>query len=471
MDYAMKNFENAFVHPFATAKNYYLYDVNTNSIVQVSKNIFLFYKQNGNIALQHEEIAFLQALCERGLLKENKIRFIEHPVTKILESYLERKVSTVTLQLTQQCNLRCKYCAYSGKYDTRTHSSKKMSIDVAKRSISFLIEHSIDVDPINIGFYGGEPLLYFDMIKELVDFSKEIGEGKNITYSITTNGTLFNDENITFMEKNNFFVMVSLDGPEEIHDKNRVFAANGKGTYSTIMKNIKYIKEKYPQFYSQISFNAVIDPTVDRSCASQFFMSCKELEGAVISASIISPTGLKNKLEIDEKFYLAEDIEYFKVLLNKLGRVADNNISKLTKNRFEEMLAIMHIGRPHTVELPEITHPSGPCIPGARKLLIDTEGFFYPCESVPETPALQIGHLDNGFDIEKIKKLLNIGKLTEKTCRKCWGIRLCSQCCLTAATSNGLSKEQRLSECQTLLQTYESDFKDICTLRDYGVQI
>jgi organic radical activating enzyme len=100
------------------------------------------------------------------------------------------------LQVTQQCNLRCQYCAYSGAYYNRTHNSARMSFETAKRAIDFLLARSHESDHVHVGFYGGEPLLEFDLIKRCVDYVKKSVEGRSITFGITTNATLLNDEKI-----------------------------------------------------------------------------------------------------------------------------------------------------------------------------------------------------------------------------------------------------------------------------------
>lgn len=462
------NYQCAFVYVFKTPGKFYLYDVNTNAIIKITEGIYKFYKKlDESLTIKDENM--LKRLADQGYLKPNKISAISHPVIPVLNDYLDRKVATITLQVTQQCNLRCKYCAYSGLYETRNHSAKKMSIEIAKRGVDFLISHSLDLDSINIGFYGGEPLICFQLIKDIVDYAEQQAFGKNITYNITTNGTLFNDDNLNFLQDKSFHLMISIDGPAEIHDKNRVFASSGSGTFSTIMENISYIKKHYPKLYSNITFNAVIDPTTDRACASNFFVNSYELHGATISASIISQVGIKSKIEIDEKFYINDDEEYFYGLLKAIGRLQNSTISKITEARINQMLSVMKEMRVRSMEIPCITHPSGPCIPGARKLLMDVDGYFYPCESVPESEALKIGSVFDGFSIEAIKMLLNIGKLTEEQCKKCWGIRLCTQCCLQAASRDGLSRNKRLAECKTVLKSHENCLLDLCVLRENGL--
>lgn len=100
----------------------------------------------------------------------------------------------------------------------------------------FFQEHSTDQNNVTIGFYGGEPFLEFELIKECVAYAEDKLEGKKIEYSVTTNATLLTDEIIDYLIFNNFFVTVSLDGPREIQDECRRFLYNNKGTFVLLGK-------------------------------------------------------------------------------------------------------------------------------------------------------------------------------------------------------------------------------------------
>ncbi len=144
----------------------------------------------------------------------------------------------ITLQVTQNCNLHCSYCAYSGNYENRSHKALNMDIETAKKGIDYLIEHSPDNEIVDIGFYGGEPLLTFNLIKECVAYAEKKAEGKNMMFNLTTNGTLIKPEMIDFFEKHNVSITISIDGPREIHDLNRKFAHSGTGSFDIMMKNL-----------------------------------------------------------------------------------------------------------------------------------------------------------------------------------------------------------------------------------------
>ena len=96
---------------------------------------------------------------EKGFCRESRLQEIEHPATGKIQSIVEKGLNQIVLQVTQNCNLRCSYCAYSGSYYNRKHSNKQMSKETALRAVDFFMEHSSEIEDATIGFYGGEPLL------------------------------------------------------------------------------------------------------------------------------------------------------------------------------------------------------------------------------------------------------------------------------------------------------------------------
>ena len=122
-----------------------------------------------------------------------------------------------------------------------------MSWDTAKKAIDFFLKRNIELPEIIIGFYGGEPLLEFDLIKKCVEYVESIVEGKKVFFNITTNGTLLTDEVVDFFVEKDFKLSISLDGSQKEHDVNRKFR-DGSGSFNTIINNIKRIKTRYPQY-------------------------------------------------------------------------------------------------------------------------------------------------------------------------------------------------------------------------------
>ena len=133
---------------------------------------------------------------ECGYLSSANVKQIEHPLSNLSEHLLARGLEKMTLQVTQNCNLRCKYCIYSevSNLSQRSHNENAMSFETAKNAIDFFGVHSRDKKQVAIGFYGGEPLLEFQLIKDAVSYAKKIFEGKDLSFHITTNATLMTDE-------------------------------------------------------------------------------------------------------------------------------------------------------------------------------------------------------------------------------------------------------------------------------------
>lgn len=252
------------IHIFELYNQYFMYDIGTNAIFSITKEMCMFLlnalKNEEELKVSNELKEEIEYLMESGCLqpaKENII--VEHFETSLLESLYENNLNTIILQVTQNCNLRCQYCVYSGSYINRVHNNKRMSVEVAKQAIDFLAKHSGNSKEISIGFYGGEPLLEFSLIREVVEYAEKLFIGKKVLFNMTTNATLLNMETAKYLYNKNFNVTISLDGPKAAHDSNRIFANSNKGTFDTVMQNLELIRKEIPDFIKNIGFNAVID--------------------------------------------------------------------------------------------------------------------------------------------------------------------------------------------------------------------
>ncbi len=461
----MNKVKEPFIHTFETYGDRYLYDVNKNSIITLSEELSTAL---GNKEMEHSEV---KALQQKGFLSDNRVSTIIHPEDGVLASHMSNKISMLTLQVTQACNLRCRYCPYSGQYNNRQHSNKRMSLEMARRGIDFLWEHSIDCEEVNLGFYGGEPTIEFNLVRECMEYAKVKFEGKTVRFSITTNGTIITNEIIEYFQENDVVLMISLDGPKEIHDKNRVFA-DESGSFNIVMENIKRIKQDYPDYFTRILFNVVADPENDYNCTSQFLSGNDVVRDAVINSSEVNTFYRKEDMEATEDYYIKKGYEIFKLFLSKFNRFDSKKVSVLVSTRYT-ILEKMYNDQMKMVEsLPEKYHHGGPCIPGAQKLFMSVDGTFYPCERVSEdSEAVRIGHIESGIDLEKARELLNIGKLTEKNCKNCWAIRYCSLCLVACDNLHELSGAHKLRFCRLVTADVEGSFKDICVLKDLGMDL
>lgn len=436
--------------PLKTPLGFYYYETQKNEILTIGEELYDYLFDTIICSKDSMDISDhckqeISELKECGYLQPSHIVRIEHPQTRTIENMLDRKLTMLTLQLTQMCNLRCEYCIYSENSSyNRCHSNHKMSFETAKKLIDFYHTHSIDSEKISIAFYGGEPLLEFNLIKKIVEYANEVFEGKPILYRMTTNATLFTDDAIEFFfdSGNEFSILISLDGPKSIQDKNRKFP-NGKGSYDMILKNIQKIYDKNPDNLSKLHFNTVIDPKNDYLEIVQ----------------ILEHPLLKNmNFQFNLLEHNSESVEYETDYLTKfnydmfLGYLAFFRDDKkgFPNQMIEKDIAYIQDGirKFRTGNLGAVSAPGGPCEPGRMRLFSNYKGDFFPCERVSElSGCMNIGSVDKGFDIKKIKDILNVASVTKDACKNCWAFQLCNICVKRADEDGVISAERKLKAC------------------------
>lgn len=466
--------QKPFIHLFRNSLGGFIYDVNKNDILKIPNKVYSYLDanmSNETLHLDEETKRYTDLLKCNGYLKSNRVEISEHPVTEIYDSYVKNKLSQITLQVTQKCNLACEYCSYSGSYHNRSHADKFMSFETAKKSIDFLIQHCRDSRLFGISFYGGEPLLAFDFMKKCVAYSKERAEGRDVAYNFTTNGTLITEEKFDFLVNNNFSIMISLDGPDSIHDKNRRFANGGHGSHKVIMKNLKHLRERHPDFYkNNITFNTVMDTSGTMSEINEF-IKCNELIAEQkFQSTFVNDTYAKEELSLDNSFVTEFQYEMFKLLLFKTDWLEVEDIPSTMFGYFantRRMFKSMKVSKQDKV--PNSYHRGGPCYPAIQKLFVTVEGDLYPCERVSESSKVsKIGDIHSGIDTVKAKRILNLEQETSKECRNCWAYYYCTICISRAENNDEISSDKILSSCSDVKREVENRLQDCSILKEFG---
>ena len=461
---------------FEEGKKYYIYDVNINSIVSIPEELYWFldeWKNDIDREIPESLIETMQFLTEHGYLSEKrKINYVSHFEAAVLHDLLDSNMSSIILQVTQNCNLRCKYCVYSGSYINRTHTKARMSVDTAKKAIDFLASHSSNSSDISIGFYGGEPLLEISLIEEIVTYAKGIFGGKKINFNITTNATLLNMDIANFLIENDFNITVSLDGPKEIHNKNRVFANSNKGSFDTVMKNIEAIKERFPEAIGKIAFNAVIDMSQDVGCSNDFFMSYDTVKNMGVNGTFVNQVNRKDVVKYDYKNYADANYEVFKVFLyacnKKLFNVYKPTVFGSEISSIKQTMCDRYVGKEG---FEDRISPGGQCLPGIQRFFVTVDGKFFPCERVDETSNdLCIGNLEEGIAIDKALSILNIAQLTTEQCKNCWCYKMCYQCVAKAQKDGKIDASARLKWCTQTKENVENTIRNYIVLKKYGCE-
>lgn len=455
---------------FQTPKRKYFYDRYLDSVVAASDQEYEVLKEVEKSGQLPKDDS-LKRFVENGLLKETILGKIEHPGTNDLKPLSEHYMENLILQVTQQCNLRCKYCAYSGNYYNRTHTSERMSFEMAKKAIDFYLERSDKAEKLCLSFYGGEPLLEFVLIQKCVDYITKCKGDQLVLYPITTNGTLLDQEKIEFLVKHDVSLMISLDGAKESHDANRQFL-NGQGSFDLIMNNLKALKEYDENYYlNQVSFNCVISATTDLDSTYEFYANSELFSPEQIHFTYINPVDVKDRsiLQITQQNNQIANFEYIKMLLSLLDKREWDSKGKMQRARASDIELLYERLHRHAQES-GATHHGGPCVPGVRRLFVATNGDFFPCERVSEQDAqMCIGSLDKGFDYDRMNFFLNHGQLIEKDCLYCWNIRECSYCLSEIEKKNqDITKELLLKKCRASKYKTEELLHKLCALVELG---
>ncbi len=197
----------------------------------------------------YDEAEVEEAYSEVSELISSGMLFTDDVYKDQVIDFTKRKtvVKALCLHVSHDCNLACKYCfAEEGKY----HQGKRelMSYEVGKRALDFLIENSGNRHNLEVDFFGGEPLMNFDVVKELVRYGRSIEEkhDKKFRFTLTTNGVLLNDEILEFANKEMGNLVLSIDGRKEVHDRMRPFCG-GQGSYDAIVGKLKHAADSRNQ--------------------------------------------------------------------------------------------------------------------------------------------------------------------------------------------------------------------------------
>lgn len=462
-----------FIYLFHNISGKYFFDANKNTVIEVDKSLYDFlYKwiHFGFDANEYNADCKIQnAICElqeKGFLSCNRPQKIEHPLSLYVKDYLQNNLKRLILQVTQNCNMRCQYCNFSGTgILSRTHQNKNMDLKVALKAIDFFRDHSGDSDEIEISFYGGEPLLVFSTIKATVEYAIEKLSDKKIKFSMTTNGTVFNKEIILYLAKYNFKLTISVDGPSDYHDTNRRMACDGSGSFSSVYNNLLKIRDLVPDYYSTIEFNAVIEPDRDLQKIEDFFNADVAFKDNHVIINRVNDLLTDQKYEDTEEYIIQQETILFKSLLEQIvynkSKYYSRNINILNSLKYT-----MRSLEPILVQ----SHHEGPCLPGYNRLFVDIYGVFRICEKASElSNHMIIGDLDNGFNYHSINKLLNIGKLTEESCLNCWLIRQCRICPTAIDGIVELSKELKEKQCLLQKKKFVEQLNDYTIFKKIGI--
>ena len=307
---------------------------------------------------------------------------------------LHSRTRRYTLCLTLRCNLSCAYC-YINK------NSARMSLSTAQRALDFIFQHTPSMCNIEIGFFGGEPLLEFPLLRNITDLIENHPSfnPERVSLTITTNGTIFSDAIANFLGKHMFKVCISCDGPPSVQNHFRR-TVGGKNTASLVEQTLIAASQSLPI----LLVNAVYHPQTLRSLPQTLdYFSNLGLRRIFLNADYTANWTRNDADALPEVYQQIAD-RYIRWYLNQdphFVSLVDTKIAVLLRGGY---------------------HPLERCQMGTGELAITPDGGLYPCERLVGSgndEQYRIGSIDSGLDLSRLSAHCAIGEQQNSECRDC----------------------------------------------------
>lgn len=412
------------IHHFRAKGKYYLFDASTSTALETDDNAFRLVqslknktrKETSEYLQDKYSQSDLQPVWQELLQLKRQGLFCDYdpPELKLsLDQISSYRPHHFVLMVTEKCNLRCKYCYENGRYEAAAKSN--MPEKVAYKAVDFLLEDSSRKE-CNLTFFGGEPLINSNLIRSVVDYAKcrAAKKGKTFRFSMTTNGILLKEKIVEFLEKEKFRLLISFDGPQEIHDLFRIFP-DGSGSFDVVRRNLKKL-QSLPDFRFSVRATLTNQYTSLRKLARYF-----EKEGfsrvyiQPISSHCLSQNNLglnaSNNLTTLYKEYdhLAEDVlERWK------------NKKPIVFNPYKDYLEWLHKKARRILAC-------GVC---RGMLTVGADGLIYPCQRFAGMKNFIVGDVDHWIDARKIHEIYQSSSKAREVCSRCWAVPLCAGGCM-----------------------------------------
>ncbi len=352
-------------------------------------------------------------------LKENKELFTKdsfEPMASTLKEKTSGVVKALCLHIAHTCNLNCSYCfASQGKY----HGERAvMSFEVGKQALDFLVKNSGTRKNLEVDFFGGEPLMNFQVVKDLVKYARSIEKehNKNFRFTLTTNGVLIDDDVIDFANREMSNVVLSLDGRKEVHDRFRV-DYNNKGSWEKIVPKFqKLVKERGNKDYYMRGTFTHHNPDFLEDIKTMLDLGFTELS----MEPVVCAKGDSSELT-------EEDLP---IVLDQYEKLAELMLKKDKE------------GKPFTFYHYMIDLTGGPCIykrisgcgSGTEYMAVTPWGDLYPCHQFVGDEKYLLGNVFDGVNNKKvIDEFMSCNVYAREECKNCWARLYCSGGCAANA--------------------------------------
>ena len=446
------------IHKFSMNGYNIVLDVNGGAVHvldDVAYRVLDFYKEKSKEEIvetlkdEYSAEQVLEACDEIANLEEEGLLYTEE-VYSTHPSFVDRKkvVKAMCLHVAHDCNLKCKYCfAAQGDFGG---TKELMSFEVGKKAIDYLIANSGNRRNLEIDFFGGEPLMNFDVVKQLVEYGRSVEKehGKNIRFTITTNGILLDDEKIKYINENMHNAVLSLDGRKNVNDNMRP-TLNDKGSHDIILPKFKKLVDERPKdkyYYIRGTFTREnLDFAEDVMYFAEQGFKLTSIEPVVDDES--NPYALREE-DLPKVFE-----EYEKLAVKYADMQVEGDDFK-----FFHFIVDLNQG-------PCVIKRITGCGAGNEYLAITPEGDIYPCHQFVGNDEYKLANIMDEevvLPLDITNKFRNAHVYSKEECKKCWNKFYCSGGCHANAMNFngdvmkpyelGCEMQKKRTECSIMIQ-------------------
>lgn len=392
---------------------------------------------------REDVVEAVDVLAEAGLIIDASLQLL--PTTALTdkkddnppESAADQGSLHITLHVAHTCNMNCAYCfAHGGDYG---RPAGFMRPDIARKAVRWALSEVKPLGTCQIDFFGGEPLLNFGLIREVVLYAREFADrvGVEVCFGIATNGTVLSAEIIEFLVDEEIQIQVSLDGNATHQNRLRKFR-DGSDTYDVVAENLKKLTDRSPD---RVSVHATMTSyNLDRKSIQDGLMqfgAC-DVEVAPVVAAPQEPYALRE--------------EHLPAIKQRLYELSRYETERILKGSHERGLFDGYMERLMTRA--KACHG---CQGGKTFLAVDVGGDIYFCSSLADRPEFKMGDVFSGLDFAvraKFNESFHVDSRSD--CRRCWARNLCGGGCLyDARTATGDAKKPNPVSCEQIRYSYE----------------
>jgi len=414
------------IHKFSMFGTNIVVDVNSGAVHifdDVSYDVLEYYNDLPKeeiikkLSTKYKSLEIAEAIEDIDEIVKKDQLFCEDVYKELLPLRDKKSVvKALCIHICHDCNLRCKYCfASTGDFGGQR---TMMSADIGKKAIDFLIRESGNRRNLEIDFFGGEPLMNFDVVKSIIDYALSIQDkhNKNFRFTLTTNALLLTEEHKEYINKNIQNIVLSLDGREETNDRMR-YRIDGTGTYKDIVGKIKDMADSRDQD------NYYVRGTFTRENLD-FSKDVLHLANEGFKQISVEPVVAAKDTGYDLR---EEDLEF---LFNEYESLAKEYVKREQEgtgfNFFHFMIDLE--------QGPCVTKRLSGCGSGHEYLSITPEGDIYPCHQFVGLEEFKMGNVNDEDFERKIKDtFMKSDVYTKEECSKCWAKFYCSGGCAANA--------------------------------------